>query len=133
MDAHKNPNLATTHHHHRIHTSISLPSLQDFKKPHEELLMQNQIQSSDHGHVLIGETSFLAAGEGDHKAEVVVEKSGRERLKKHWVEMSGRVWIPDIWGQEDLLKNWIDCTGFDSCLDKSSIMSARKAMIQEGR
>ncbi|KAL9995286.1 putative protein BIC [Helianthus debilis subsp. tardiflorus] len=64
---------------------------------------------------------------------ILVEESGRERLKRHRVEMSGRVWIPDIWGQEDLLKNYIDCTVFDSCLEKSSIMSAREALIQEGR
>uniref|UniRef100_A0A803P644 Uncharacterized protein n=1 Tax=Cannabis sativa TaxID=3483 RepID=A0A803P644_CANSA len=36
------------------------------------------------------------------------DDNGRERLKRHRIEMGGRVWIPDIWGQEDLLKDWID-------------------------
>ncbi|KAF5802151.1 putative protein BIC [Helianthus annuus] len=71
--------------------------------------------------------------DGTTPSSMMVEESGRERLKRHRVEMSGRVWIPDIWGQEDLLKNYIDCTVFDSCLEKSSIMSAREALIQEGR
>ncbi|KAI3732879.1 hypothetical protein L1987_64090 [Smallanthus sonchifolius] len=62
-----------------------------------------------------------------------MEESGRERLKKHRVEMAGRVWIPDIWGQEDLLKEWKDCTVFDSSLKNKSIMSARTALVQEAR
>ncbi|KAK1408454.1 hypothetical protein QVD17_40241 [Tagetes erecta] len=69
----------------------------------------------------------------EQEASRNMEESGRERLKRHRVEMSGRVWIPEIWGQEDNLVNWIDCTVFDSCLEKRSIMSAREALIQEGR
>lgn len=64
---------------------------------------------------------------------VADEESGRERLKKHRAEMAGRVWIPDIWGHEDLLKDWIDCTVFDSSLGNKNIMSARAALVQEGR
>ncbi|KAI3801427.1 hypothetical protein L1987_29532 [Smallanthus sonchifolius] len=121
MDATKNPNLETTH-------TITIPSTssQTFKRAHEELLENYP--------------SFLAAGEGEGRttmpppeAVVVVVESGREKLKRHRMEMSGRVWIPEIWGQEDLLKKWIDCTVFDSGLEKSSIMSAREALIQEGR
>ncbi|KAG5239405.1 protein BIC [Salix suchowensis] len=33
---------------------------------------------------------------------------GRERLRKHIEEVAGRVMIPDTWGQENLLKDWID-------------------------
>lgn len=126
MDAHKNPN------------PISLSSSQDLKKTHEEFFIKN-----------LKESSFFAAEEGDYKTKKCtttttlmhkekeasrnMEESGRERLKRHRVEMSGRVWIPDIWGQEDDLVKWIDCTVFDSCLEKSSIMSAREALIQEGR
>lgn len=58
---------------------------------------------------------------------------GRERLKRHWMEMAGRVWIPDIWGQEDLLKDWIDCSAFDSSLVASSIMSARESLVEEAQ
>ncbi|PWA57580.1 hypothetical protein CTI12_AA299200 [Artemisia annua] len=64
---------------------------------------------------------------------LVQEECGREKLKRHRVEMSGRVWIPDIWGQEDYLKDWIDCTVFDSSLGNNTIMSARKALVQEAR
>ncbi|KAF5940605.1 hypothetical protein HYC85_021772 [Camellia sinensis] len=66
--------------------------------------------------------------------EEMVEVNGRERLKRHRVEVAGRIWIPDIWGQEDLLKDWIDCTGFDaSKLKSNNIMSARAALVKEGR
>ncbi|XP_059646700.1 uncharacterized protein LOC132293290 [Cornus florida] len=61
--------------------------------------------------------------------------TGRERLKRHRIEMAGRTWIPDIWGQEELLKDWIDCTKFDdaSLVTNNVIMSARAALVQEGR
>ncbi|KAI3787011.1 hypothetical protein L1987_41159 [Smallanthus sonchifolius] len=134
--------LLETTHNHRIHTTISFTSSQDFKRTHEEFFFKNLKNPSD-DHALIGETSFLAAREGTtppsrkepvaSSGKMVVEERGRERLKRHRVEMSGRVWIPDIWGHEDRLKSWIDCTVFDSCLEKSNIMSAREALIQEGR
>ncbi|KZV28436.1 hypothetical protein F511_03239 [Dorcoceras hygrometricum] len=38
-----------------------------------------------------------------------------------------------MWGQEELLKDWTDCTAFDSSLVNSSIMSARAALIEEAR
>lgn len=60
------------------------------------------------------------------------EESGRERLKRHRVEMAGRVWIPDMWGQEEYLKDWIDCTTFDPPLiSNSKIVTARTALVQE--
>lgn len=60
------------------------------------------------------------------------EESGRERLKRHRVEMGGRVWIPDMWGQEEYLKDWIDCTTFDPPLiSNSKIVTARTALVQE--
>lgn len=61
------------------------------------------------------------------------EDSGRERLKKHRVEVAGRVWIPDIWGQEEFLKDWVDCTTFDDSLFPNGILSARSALVEEGR
>ncbi|KAI9127939.1 hypothetical protein K1719_000932 [Acacia pycnantha] len=33
------------------------------------------------------------------------------------MEVAGRVWIPEIWGQEELLKDWTDCSAFDAPLD----------------
>ncbi|XP_022983147.1 protein BIC1-like [Cucurbita maxima] len=61
------------------------------------------------------------------------EEGGRERLKRHRREVAGRVWIPEIWGQEELLKDWIDCFAFDACLFPTGIGSARAALIEEGR
>ncbi|RVW62395.1 hypothetical protein VitviT2T_023362 [Vitis vinifera] len=69
------------------------------------------------------------------KTEVLAssEDSGRDRLKRHRVEVAGRVWIPDIWGQEELMKDWTDCSVFDASLVSSRIMSARAALMAEGR
>ncbi|XP_057961019.1 protein BIC1-like [Malania oleifera] len=57
----------------------------------------------------------------------------RERLKKLRTEAAGRVWIPDIWGQEELLKDWTDCSAFDASLVPAGLMSARAALVEEGR
>ncbi|KAG6693702.1 hypothetical protein I3843_09G013300 [Carya illinoinensis] len=66
-------------------------------------------------------------------SEAMPEDSGRERLKRHRVEVAGRVWIPDIWGQEELLNDWVDCSAFDASLVPKGIMSARAALVEEGR
>lgn len=58
---------------------------------------------------------------------------GRERLKRHRIEVAGSVWIPDIWGQEELLKDWIDCSAFDASLVNNRIKSARAALVEQGR
>ncbi|XP_061366728.1 uncharacterized protein LOC133309884 isoform X2 [Gastrolobium bilobum] len=63
--------------------------------------------------------------------EAMGEDSGRERLKRHGVEVAGMVLIPDIWGQEELLKDWIDCTAFDAPIVPSRITMAREALVQE--
>ncbi|XP_044507187.1 protein BIC1 [Mangifera indica] len=65
--------------------------------------------------------------------EAEAEDNGRERLKRHIIEVAGHVWIPGIWGQEEMLKDWIDCTTFDACLVSAKIISARSALVQEGR
>lgn len=64
--------------------------------------------------------------------EVWEEESERERLKRHRVEVAGRVWIPEIWGQEELLKDWIDCSAFDAPLVPSKITMARAALVEDG-
>ncbi|XAR69740.1 hypothetical protein NMG60_11001445 [Bertholletia excelsa] len=66
-------------------------------------------------------------------SEGEAEADGRERLKRHRIEVAGQVWIPDLWGQEELLKDWVDSTVFDSSFVRSSIMSARLALVKEGR
>ncbi|KAI3788141.1 hypothetical protein L2E82_00829 [Cichorium intybus] len=148
VDSQKNPNLETTRNHHHVPPSPSSSS-QDFKRSHDEHTSQVLKKiNEDEGFVSKNaydpmakkpyvSCSSLVAG-ADMTAPplqdmLVVEESGRERLKKHRVEMAGRVWIPDIWGHEDLLKDWIDCTVFDSSLGNNNIMSARAALVQEGR
>ncbi|KAA8544242.1 hypothetical protein F0562_022254 [Nyssa sinensis] len=58
---------------------------------------------------------------------------GREKLKRHWREVAGRVLIPDKWGHEEILKDWIDYAPFDALLAPSGVMSAREALVEEGR
>jgi len=65
--------------------------------------------------------------------QVKAEDSGSERLKRHRMEMAGRVWIPEIWGQESFLKDWVDCSAFDSSLVPKGVVSARQALVEDGR
>ncbi|ONK77570.1 uncharacterized protein A4U43_C02F7980 [Asparagus officinalis] len=59
--------------------------------------------------------------------------TGRERLRRHRAEMAGKVRIPEIWGQERLLKDWVDCSAIDRCLVPKGVVSARKALVEECR
>lgn len=68
-----------------------------------------------------------------NKHETVLPESTRERLKRHRIEMAGRVSVPDSWGQEKLLKEWIDYSSFDALLAPSGIAMARKALVAERR
>ncbi|KAL1313892.1 protein BIC1 isoform X2 [Arachis ipaensis] len=61
------------------------------------------------------------------------EDSGREKLKRHRIEVAKRVWIPEIWEQEELLMDWIDCTAFDASLVPSTITTARAALVEQDR
>lgn len=161
MNQHKNPNLETTNNHHRVPPPPSpSSSSQDFNTTHEQHMMSTHASNKTHdeGEVftfknandVIKNPNFLTSSSQDAKegqntsppppvyqqpevAVAVEEESGRDRLKRHRVEMAGRVRIPDIWGHEDLLKDWIDCTVFDSSLGNNNIMSARAALIQERR
>ncbi|CAN6244547.1 unnamed protein product [Urochloa humidicola] len=60
------------------------------------------------------------------------EESARERLKRHRTEMAGRVRAPDMWGQERLLKDWVDCAVFDRPLAATAgLLTARDALVAE--
>ncbi|KAL5212075.1 hypothetical protein ABZP36_022922 [Zizania latifolia] len=60
------------------------------------------------------------------------EESARERLKRHRTEMAGRVRIPEMWGQERLLKDWVDCAVFDRPLAATrGLLNARDALVAE--
>lgn len=58
-------------------------------------------------------------------------ESTRERLKRHRREMAGRVWVPEMWGQEKLLKDWLDCSAFDRPLVPAGLLTARRALVAE--
>nr|DAD23320.1 TPA_asm: hypothetical protein HUJ06_024783 [Nelumbo nucifera] len=62
-----------------------------------------------------------------------MEVSRCERLKRHRTEVVGHVWILDIWVQEDLLKDWINCLAFNSSLVPNGLMSVCAALIKENR
>lgn len=91
--------------------------------------LQSTIESCDRDATISTSTSPEVAALTS-KAVAAVEDCGRKKLKNHRIEMAGRVWIPDIWGQEDLLKDWIDCNPFDASLVNNNILSARQALIQ---
>ncbi|KAF8041910.1 hypothetical protein BT93_A0494 [Corymbia citriodora subsp. variegata] len=59
--------------------------------------------------------------------------NGREKLKRHRIEVAGRAWIPEIWGQEELLKDLVDCSAFEASFLPAKIMSAKAALVEEGR
>ncbi|GAB2235876.1 hypothetical protein Droror1_Dr00026321 [Drosera rotundifolia] len=82
---------------------------------------------------VVVEAAMTAGAVDDGKRRSDEEESGRERLKRHRGEVAGQVWIPEIWGQEDLLKDWIDCSGFDAALGHKRIECARLALVEEGR
>ncbi|CAM0904742.1 unnamed protein product [Alopecurus aequalis] len=96
--------------------------------------------SSDHHDAV--ETSEQAAGMSTSKereeekllqpaAKEEEGESTRERLKRHRREMAGRVWVPEMWGQEKLLKDWLDCSAFDRPLVPAGLLSARRALVAE--
>ncbi|CAK7329114.1 unnamed protein product [Dovyalis caffra] len=68
----------------------------------------------------------------DHQV-LVHRDCGRERLKRHREEVAGRVMVPDTWDQENLLKDWTDCSTFDELLAPKGVSSARAALVAEGR
>lgn len=83
------------------------------------------------------EAAALAAGSGGGELMATAarrpeEISARERLKRHRTEMAGRVRIPDMWGQERLLKDWVDCAVFDRPLAATTgLLNARDALVAE--
>ncbi|XP_010535696.1 PREDICTED: uncharacterized protein LOC104810919 [Tarenaya hassleriana] len=57
--------------------------------------------------------------------------SGRERLKRHREEIAGKVSIPEKWGKEGLLKNWMDFSVFDSAFTSNQVFSARASLMAD--
>uniref|UniRef100_A0A5B6YNK6 Protein BIC1 n=1 Tax=Davidia involucrata TaxID=16924 RepID=A0A5B6YNK6_DAVIN len=138
------------HHHDQMVSQSSSSSQSQSPKTHEldkdqtvRLVSQSKNPKSprrsdaaddeEASAVQVDSTTSAAAIDTQEEESSLVEDTGRERLKRHRVEVAGRVWIPDLWGQEELLKDWTDCTAFDASLVNTSIMSARAALVQEGR
>lgn len=59
--------------------------------------------------------------------------SGREKLKRHWTKVGGRVFVPEKWGQEGNLREWMDYSSFDTLLAPKGLNSAREALISQGK
>lgn len=59
------------------------------------------------------------------------EYSGREKIFRHWTEVAESVCIPEKWGQEPFLKDWMDNSLFDALLAPKGAVSAREALIGE--
>lgn len=60
--------------------------------------------------------------------------AGRERLKRHRDEVAGNMRIPDKWGQEQMMKEWIEFSSFDALLGSHHmIIAARDALIADAR
>ncbi|XP_059627028.1 protein BIC1-like [Cornus florida] len=78
-------------------------------------------------------TANVAVAVAVAEAEAPVQDCGRERLKKHRSDVAGWVLIPDKWGQEEVMKEWIDYSSFNELLAPSGLMSAREALVGEGR
>ncbi|KAL6885906.1 hypothetical protein ACP4OV_010167 [Aristida adscensionis] len=72
-----------------------------------------------------------AKKEGEVMKTTGDQESTRERLKRHRQEMAGRVWVPEMWGQEKLLKDWVDCAVFDRPLVPAGLLTARRALVAE--
>ncbi|KAL5740066.1 hypothetical protein ACOSP7_028949 [Xanthoceras sorbifolium] len=123
------PTKSDIHHDQQHSKDEQLQTQQNpSSKPYQHFSQSNEgkeTQSSSCSH-----QTFQPVNEEKLAAE---DSDGRERLKRHRSEVAGRVWIPDIWGQEKMLKDWIDCSAFDASLASSNILSARAALAQEGR
>ncbi|CAI9097743.1 OLC1v1034224C1 [Oldenlandia corymbosa var. corymbosa] len=120
----------------KINESDHRPADETIRETRNEVLEKHQ--SSLAGVVSPSRKENVRTKTEDHQAAGLPvttseEVTGRERLKRHRVEVAGQVWIPEMWGQEGLLKDWIDCGVFDAAVVNTSIMSARAALVEEGR
>ncbi|KAE9600737.1 hypothetical protein Lalb_Chr14g0376051 [Lupinus albus] len=114
------------------HSSLSL-------QPNNNLIMNNITQACSSPNTIDNNNKGINmlvshAMTTDKANETRVEESGRERLKRHREEVMGKVKIPKYWGQEKLLKEWVDYTTFDALFPPhTSIITARDALIADGR
>lgn len=75
-----------------------------------------------------------AAGQNDASSGELGPGGGRERLKRHREEAAKEVVIPEKWGKEQLMKEWIEYTTFDALFAPHRlIVAARDALIADAR
>ncbi|XVF05177.1 hypothetical protein REPUB_Repub05bG0149200 [Reevesia pubescens] len=99
---------------------------------HQVMLLHDKSFKLGDGSVLVAR-EHNGSSDGNDQVEALQKDSGRERLKRHREEVAGRVLIPDKWGKEELLKDWIDYSSFDSLLAPNGLALARKALMGDGR
>ncbi|KAK4762481.1 hypothetical protein SAY86_008249 [Trapa natans] len=110
--------------------SQSRPVLEDLAE-HREVLLQEEV-SSTHDKLRLA----AQQGCGGHESKLQqppLQDCFREKLKRHRDEVAGRVTIPDSWGQEDHLTDWMEYSTFDALLGHTKISSAREALMADGR
>ncbi|KAL5578656.1 hypothetical protein UlMin_011098 [Ulmus minor] len=72
-------------------------------------------EPSDSAHGLQSSPTNKDAHDGlDRDQKEQKENCGREILKRHKEEVADCVTIPHSWGKEELLKDWMDYSSFDT-------------------
>ncbi|KAM3202082.1 hypothetical protein P3L10_029706 [Capsicum annuum] len=61
------------------------------------------------------------------------EEEGPLKLKRHWTKVGGRVYVPEKWEHEGSLREWMDCSSFDTILAPKGIELTRKALMSQGK
>ncbi|KAK7272227.1 hypothetical protein RJT34_28703 [Clitoria ternatea] len=115
---------------HKIITSES-PSILSLEQNGEKLMMSDTRECKPPN---TEENEDKAKDiENNKVSDEIEEITGREMLKRFREEV--KVKIPETWGQEELLKDWIDCTTmFDALLAPHTlILTARDALVANGR
>ncbi|KAI5070803.1 hypothetical protein GOP47_0015146, partial [Adiantum capillus-veneris] len=56
---------------------------------------------------------------------------GRARLQHHWVQVGGKVMIPDNWGLERHLQEWVSFGLLEDAYRPAGLMSARSALVAD--
>ncbi|KAL2331925.1 hypothetical protein Fmac_019506 [Flemingia macrophylla] len=113
--------LMTSHSSDPSSSSFSLESKEKLKNKTKECKSPNIAEEND--------------DKGKEK-DACVEETGRERLKRLREEVTlEKVNIPEKWGQEQMLNDWMDITMFDAFFapPHSLIVTARDALIANAR
>jgi hypothetical protein len=111
-----------------VPASDTKPDDEDEKEEEEKPPASDEAEDDEHK-LPVGKeeaSGHKPPAEDDHQAG-----STRERLKRHRMEVAGRVWVPEKWGQETLLKDWVDCAVFDRPLVPAGLLKARRALVAE--